>query len=128
MFTFCGGREHGLVNVKSNTEKGASMDHLADVKKFAKKPVNEAAFTKMQKTYALVMSKSDTRYVACSDPVELNRVRDNFLKKKLGLSGADLDASVKAICEAMKSDRTKSRLTFYYLLAEHHGKLDVFAA
>ena len=28
--------------------------------------------------------------------------------------------------EAMKADRTKSRLTFYYLLAEHHGKLDLF--
>lgn len=103
------------------------MDHLADVKKFAKKPLNEAAFAKMTKSYALVMSKADTRFVACSDPVELARVRDNFLKKKLGLSSADMDASVKAICEHMKADRTKSRLTFYYLLAEHYGKLGVFA-
>jgi hypothetical protein len=102
------------------------MDHLADVKKFAKKPLNEAAFAKMTKSYALVMSKPDTRYVACSDPVELDRVRENFLKKKLGLSSADMDASIKAICEHMKSDRTKSRLTFYYLLAEHYGKLGMF--
>ena len=28
------------------------MDHLADVKKFAKKPVNEAAFAGMSKAYA----------------------------------------------------------------------------
>jgi hypothetical protein len=102
------------------------MDHLADVKKFAKKPVNEAAVTAMARTYALVMSKPDTRYVACSDPTEIERVRDNFLKKKLGLNGGDLDASIKAVCEVMKADRTKSRLTFYYLLAEHHGKLDSF--
>lgn len=102
------------------------MDHLADVKKFAKKPVNEAAFAGMSKAYALVMSKADTRYVACSDPAELERVRDNFLKKKLGLKGTDLDATVKATCDHMKADKTKSRLTFYYLLAEHYGKLDAF--
>ena len=102
------------------------MDHLADVKKFAKKPLNEAAFAGMSKSFALVMGKADTRYVACSDPTELERVRENFLKKKLGLKTADLDASVKAICEHMKADKTKSRLTFYYLLAEHYGKLDLF--
>lgn len=103
------------------------MDHLADVKKYAKKAVNEAAFAGMAKAYALVMSKSDTRYVACSDAAELERVRENFLKKKLGLKTADLDATIKATCDHMKDDKTKSRLTFYYLLAEHYGKLDLFA-
>ncbi len=101
-------------------------DHLADVKKYAKHPVNEAALNAMAKTYRLVMSQSDTRYVACSDPAERDRVRDNFLKKKLGLSSPDLDAAIKTVCEAMKADRTKSRLTFYYLLAEHYGKLGTF--
>jgi hypothetical protein len=102
------------------------MDHLADIKKFARKPVNEAAAAGMARAYALVMGKPDTRYVACSDPAELERVRENFLKKKLGLKSADLDATVKATCEHMKADSTKSRLTFYYLLAEHYGKLDLF--
>lgn len=103
-------------------------DHLADVKKYATKAVNEAAVAGLAKTYRLVLSKSDTQYVACSDPVERQRVRDNFLKKKLGLSGdADLDKAIEATCVAMKADRTKSRLTFYYLLAEHFGKLDQFA-
>jgi uncharacterized cupin superfamily protein len=81
----------------------------------------------LAKTYRLVLSKADTQYVACSDPKERERVRENFLKKKLGLNGDDLDASIEATCVAMKADRTKSRLTFYYLLAEHHGKLDQFA-
>lgn len=102
-------------------------DHLADVKKYAKAPVNEAAVAGLAKTYRLVMSKPDTKYVACSDPLELDRVRENFLKKKLGLSGDDLDASIKAVCTTMKASRSKSRLTFYYLLAEHYGKLDGFA-
>lgn len=108
------------------SEEAGMTDHLADVKKYAKHPVNEAALNAMAKTYRLVMSQSDTKYVACSDPAERDRVRDNFLKKKLGLSSPDLDAAIKTVCESMKSDRTKSRLTFYYLLAEHYGKLGMF--
>ena len=101
------------------------MDHLADVKKFAKKPLNEAAFAGMSKSYALVMSKPDTRYVACSDPAELDRVRENFLKKKLGLTDDDakLDKVIADVCATMKAETRKSRVTFYYLIAEKTGKL-----
>ena len=104
------------------------QEHLADVKKYAKGAVDEAAVAGLLKTYRLVLSKADTRYVACADPAERERVRNNFLKKKLGLSSDDLDAAVEAVCAAMKADRTKSRLTFYYLLAERYGKLATFAA
>lgn len=102
-------------------------DHLEDVRKYAKKPVNEAAVAGIEKTYRLVLSKPDTRYVACSDKAELETVRKNFLEKKLGLKSDDLDASIKGVCETMKASRSKSRLTFYYLLAEHYGKLDSLA-
>ena len=80
----------------------------------------------LERAYKLVLSKTDAKYVACSDPAERDRVRDGFLKKKLGLTTGDLDGAIKAICEKMKSDHTKSRLTFYYLLAEHFGKLSEF--
>lgn len=99
-------------------------DHVADIKKYAKKPVDEAVVARLAKTYQLVLSKPDAKYVACSDPVELGRVRDNFLKKKLKLESGDLDGAIKTVCQTMKADRTKSRLTFYYLLAEHFEKLD----
>jgi len=102
-------------------------DYLADIKKYAKKPVNEAAVAGLAKTYQLVMSKPDSRYVACSDPEECARVRDNFLKKKLGLTSGDLDGAVKETCQAMKDSHNKSRLTFYYLLAERFDKLGMFA-
>ncbi|GGC50395.1 DUF2853 family protein [Chelatococcus reniformis] len=102
-------------------------EHLDDVKKYAKGPVNEAAVAGLLKTYRLVLSKPDSRYVACDDAGERERVRENFLKKKLGLSGPDLDTAVEETCKAMKADRTKSRLTFYYLLAERFGKLDAVA-
>jgi hypothetical protein len=52
-------------------------------------------------------------------------VRDSWLKRKLALADADdvLDKSVKEVCEKMKADKNKQRVTFYYLLAEKHGKL-----
>ena len=99
-------------------------DHMADIKKYTTKPVNETAVAHLAKTYQLVMSRPDAKYVACSDPTELERVRENFLKKKLKLESGDLDGAIKAVCQTMKADRTKSRLTFYYLLAEHFDKLD----
>jgi hypothetical protein len=103
-------------------------DHLADVRKYAKKPVDEAALAGLEKTYRLVLSQADSRYVACSDSAEVATVRENFLKKKLGLASGDLDGAIKAVCQAMKDERNKSRLTFYYLLAEHFDKLGDFAA
>lgn len=91
--------------------------------------INEAALDKMASTYALVMSKADSKFVSCGDPAEKETVRNNFLKKKLGLSDsdADLDAAVEAVCVTMKEDRMKNRLVFYYLLAEKYNKLGDFA-
>ena len=99
-------------------------DHVADIKKYTSKPINETAVAHLVKTYQLVMSRADSKYVACSDPSELGRVRDNFLKKKLKLEAGDLDEAIKAVCTTMRAARSKSRLTFYYLLAEHFEKLD----
>jgi Protein of unknown function (DUF2853) len=103
------------------------MDHLADIKKYSAKP-DEAAVAGMSKSYALVMSKPDTKWVAASDATEIQRVVDNFLKKKLGRKEANdaLTAACKAVGEKMKADRNKSRLVFYYLLAEHYGQLQMF--
>ncbi len=103
-------------------------DYVTDVKKYAK-TTDEQAVSGIVKHLGIALQSNDASLVSCTDPVELARVRDNFLKKKLGLtaSDAELDASVRAICEAMKADRTKSRVTFYYLLAEHYGKLSAFA-
>jgi Protein of unknown function (DUF2853) len=102
-------------------------DHSADIKKYTAK-IDEAAVAGLTKTYALVMSKADTRYVAASDPQEVARVVANFCKKKLGRTESDavLTAAVQAQCEKMKADRTKSRITVYYLLAEHFGQLAMF--
>jgi hypothetical protein len=91
--------------------------------------INDAALAKMASTYALVMSKKDAKFVSCGDASEKETVRENFLKKKLGLvsADADLDAAIDAVCVTMKEDRMKNRVVFYYLLAEKYNKLSVFA-
>ena len=50
------------------------------------------------------------------------------MKKKLGLAldDAALDQSVLDVCTKLHDDRDKSRVTFYYLLAERFGKLAMF--
>jgi hypothetical protein len=50
------------------------------------------------------------------------------LKKKLSLSvpDADLDTAVMEVCQKMHADRDKSRVAFYYLLAEKYDKLAAF--
>ncbi len=103
------------------------MDYLADIKKYSAKP-DEAAVAVLAKTYALVMSKPDTRWVAASDPDEIERVVDNFLIKKLGRKETSciLTAACKVVGDKMKADRNKSRIVFYYLLAEHYDQLSTF--
>ncbi|MCA0423056.1 MAG: DUF2853 family protein [Proteobacteria bacterium] len=102
-------------------------DYIADIKKYTAN-VDEKAVAGMAKTYALVMSKADSRYVAASDADEVLRVVNGFCKKKLGRkeSEADLVKVVDAQCLKMKGDRTKSRVTVYYLIAEHFNQLSLF--
>ena len=82
---FAWGERAGGVSPAPRGSKAMS-DHLADIRKYAKKPVNEAASPGLEKTYRLVLSHADSRFVACSDPKEVETVRENFLKKKLGLA------------------------------------------
>jgi hypothetical protein len=103
-------------------------DYLADVKKYARAPVNEAAVKGIVKHLGIALRSRDASFVACSDKSELDRVKAGFCTKKLALSDKDnVDAALKAVCEKMRAARDKHRVTFYYLLAEHYGKLGQFA-
>lgn len=102
--------------------------YVDNIKKYAKK-VDEDLVNALAKTYRLVMSKQDTAYVACGQPKELETVRKNFLKKKLGRTESDekLDKAIQDVCEKMgRKNSRKSRLTFYYLLAEKYKAKSIF--
>lgn len=104
-----------------------ATDWVADVKKYAPK-ADDAVVANMVKTYQLVLSKADSALVSFSDPAELATVRENFLKKKLGLTESDdkLDAAIAEVGAKMKDGTRNSRIAVYYLLAEKYNKLDMF--
>ena len=66
----------------------------------------------------------DSSVVAGSQQSELDVIKNNFLIKKLGLSGGSvLDAGIDAVFEKYgKSNRNKYRAVVYYLLAVHFGR------
>ncbi len=104
-----------------------ATDYDADVKKYAKS-FNEEAVAGVVRHCGIALRSKDASLVSCSDKSELERVREKFLKKKLARAegDGDLDAAIDAVCATMKESRQKSRVTFYYLLAEHYGQLDLF--
>jgi hypothetical protein len=67
---------------------------------------------------------NDAQTVAASDKEELERIKSNFLIKKLGLKdGPSLMEGINAAVETYgKSERNKFRAVFYYLLVKHFGR------
>jgi hypothetical protein len=67
---------------------------------------------------------NDAQTVAASDKDELERIKSNFLIKKLGLKdGANLMDGINAAIDTYgKSERNKFRAVFYYLLVKHFGR------
>ncbi len=98
-------------------------NYAEDVAKFTS-PVDEAAVDAIVKYCGIALRNRDSSMVSASDKAELDRVRDGFAAKKLGLTPEAAEAGIKQVCEKMKGDRSKARVTFYYLLAEATNTLD----
>ena len=101
-------------------------DYLADVRKYDS-GADEAIVKKIVSHLGIALRNRDSSLVSCSDPDELARVREKWCGKKRGITGDAADKAVEAVCKAMSDDRTKSRVTFYYLTAKELGKLGALA-
>ncbi len=101
-------------------------EYVADIKKYTSN-VNEAAVSAIAKYCGIALRGKDSRYVSVTDAAEVKRVVDGFCAKKLGLDAKAAEAAVKAAGEKMKADRTKHRVTVYYLVAEATGTLSKLA-
>ncbi|KUO67641.1 MAG: hypothetical protein APF80_06590 [Alphaproteobacteria bacterium BRH_c36] len=104
-----------------------SNEYIEDIALYSSK-VDDKAVSGIIKHLGIALRSKDASLVSCSSKDELARVRDSWLKKKLALADDDkkLDGAIKEICEKMKAVQRKNRVTFYYLLAEKYGKLDLF--
>ncbi|MDO4727443.1 MAG: DUF2853 family protein [Bacteroidota bacterium] len=70
----------------------------------------------------------DSETVAGSDQSEIDRVKANFLIKKLGLKDSEeLDKAIAEVIEKYgKSNKAKYRAVIYYMLAKHFKKESVY--
>jgi outer membrane protein OmpA-like peptidoglycan-associated protein len=102
-------------------------DWLVDVRKYVP-DADEGVVGAIVRYCGIALQSRDSSLVAMSDKQERELVRENYLKKKLGLVHDDavLDEAVIAVGQVMKEDRTKNRVTVYYLLAQHFGLLNMF--
>jgi hypothetical protein len=103
--------------------------YAADLKTKCGVTPDMALLTKVAIALGPAIYSSDGALVAASDAAELERVRQNFLIKKLGLAdGPELKAGIDKVIEQYgRSERNKHRAVVYYLLARHFGKDSVYA-
>ena len=72
---------------------------------------------------------ADAETVSGSDKAEVERVKTNYLVKKLGLAdGPALDAAIQdVLAKYGSSNRNKYRAVVYYMLCVHFGKQAAYA-
>ena len=100
-----------------------AVDHFADIRKYDATADPEIV-ARIVKHLGIALRNRDTSLVSCQDPKELGRVRDNWVGKKLGVDGSRADTAIEKVCQTMAADASKSRVTFYYLVAKQLGRLD----
>jgi hypothetical protein len=101
-------------------------DYAADIKKYTSN-VSAKAVETIVKFCGIALKGKDSQWVSVTDPAEVKRVVNGFCAKKLGLDAKLAETAVKAVGEKMKADKTKHRVTVYYLIAEHTGTLSKLA-
>lgn len=109
---------------KSSEADAAFEKYYTNVKKYdpkARKPVVQG----IVKYCGVALRSRDASLVACSDEAELKRVANGFVTKKLEKTSGQMDL-VKDVCQDMKGERFKNRVTFYYLAAKKARKLGKF--
>jgi Protein of unknown function (DUF2853) len=112
-----------LFDCRSCNQERFMKDYAVDVRKYSPE-IDEAALAAIVKYCGLALQHADSSVVAVSDPKELATVREGFAAKRLGLSAEAADAGIKLAADKMKAANHKSRVTFYYLLAEATGTLN----
>lgn len=102
------------------------MDYASDIAKYSTS-IDDKAVAAIVRYCGIALQSRDASLVSCTDSAEIGRIRTGFAAKVLGLGEADADKAIKAVCEKMRADKTKHRVTFYYLLAEVAGKMSALA-
>lgn len=100
---------------------------MKDKLKMAK--IDESLLKEVTRGLGPTIYRKDSSTVSCSDKAERDRVKKNFLIKKLGLEDSkELDDAIVEVCQKMgASNKTKHRAIFYYLLVKKFKKEHLYA-
>jgi len=92
------------------------------LKSVSKNAVDADLLNKVAKGLGPSIYLRDASLVSCSDQTELDRVKTNFLTKKLGMTDdAAMDAAISSVCAEYNANQ-KYRAVFYYMLLQKLGK------
>lgn len=91
--------------------------------------ISEDLLTKVAKGLGPSIYNADSSKVSGSDQTELDRVKANYLMKKLGLADSPaLDAAVAEVMDKMgSSNRNKYRAVVYAMLCKKFGKESIYS-
>ena len=106
------------------------VKYKASMDKHEIKGVSMKLVTAVAKALGPSIYNKNSQLVACAQAPERDRVKTNYLIKKLGLEdGPKLDAAILDVCAKMGSkNRTKHRPIFYALLAKKFKKTDMYTS
>lgn len=101
--------------------------YVAEAKKL-KLDIDAGLIASVAKGLGPSIYKADAETIAASDKAELDRLKNNFLIKKLGLKDdAKLDAAIEEVIEAVgKSNKNKYRAIVYALLVKKFKKESIY--
>ncbi len=90
--------------------------------------VDSDLLAKVTKGLGPSIYNADSGKVASSDKAELERVKENFIKKKLGITDdKKADALISEVVDTFGSSNTnKHRPLFYYLIVKKAGKESIY--
>ena len=102
--------------------------YKANMQKHEIKGVTMKLVTAVAKSLGPSVYNKNAQLIACGKKEERERVKKNYLIKKLGLEDSPkLDAAIEETCQKMGSkNRTKHRPIFYALLAKKFKKTAMY--
>ncbi len=104
-------------NIKKSTEQLEAIGEKVDT----------VLIEKIVKRLGIANQSVDASHVAATDPSEIERLKKNFVIKKLEQKDdAATDKAIADAMEKMKPHRMKQRGAVYYLLTVHFGKKSVY--
>lgn len=110
------------INAETNLKKSKEILEKVGV------AVDEPLLEKIIKGLGIANQSLDASLVSAADKSEVERLKANYVVKKLGVTDdADADQAIANVLSKLSDVKQKQRGAVCYLLVEELGKQDVYA-